>query len=460
MTTTIQSMLFRKSPLKTFDEDVNRVRLERQFKPKFSLLDNTTYLGLEVEVERIARTSGILPLRDNYHLWNNVPDGSLRNDGKEFVTVPLKGVDVIFALQTLQEHLLKDKTCIAHEFTDRTSVHVHMNVLDLTGEQYLNLVLTYLLVEPLLYNYVGGDRSKNIFCVPIIDSDLGDILSTSLTYLKSGSAASAISALKSWQKYTGFNLLPTFGYGTVEFRHLVGTSDLSVITNWLNLILSLKTFAKSKSHTDLVDIIVNINTTSDYMQVTSAIFGNLVGILDTSNIQDVMEKTSAFIKDILVRLPNNAKSKKDFLDTVKSNPRNSPLLSKYILKKSIRLIDIESKIADLESNITNTYDYIQVLIKNLESMVKDLPGLKSSASKLRFNDKFSRIQNEIYNNIETIKYNKWQVSVLLNNPSVELSINDATRIADILNTTNQLIETLTKGITKKTPPVPPLEVDF
>ena len=288
--------------LPNYEEHLNVIRSSKKLNLPFSVRDKNTFVGIEVEVEQVFRTASILPIGDG-HLWNNTEDNSLRNNGREFVSVPIKGDDIPFAVSTLFSTFQKEKNCQGFEFTDRTSIHVHMNMRDCSLVELANLILTYILVEPLLYKFVGGGRDKNIFCVPITESNLLDSLQIFFSNIETRKV-DALSIKNNWLKYTGLNLLPLQNYGTVEFRHLVGTSDTEKIGHWINFILAVKQYAKKSKYENLKSTILKLNTSSDYMAVLVDIFGDDAHLLDVYNLQEDMENTSILIKDIFTKSSN------------------------------------------------------------------------------------------------------------------------------------------------------------
>jgi hypothetical protein len=259
-----------------------------------SMVDSETYVGIEVEVERVFITQNIF-VDDMTILWRNIEDGSLRNSGREFVSIPIKGETIPISLLSLENLLQKNADCVGHEFSDRTSVHVHMNVRDMTPQQIKSLIITYLVVEPFLYHYVGGDRAKNIFCVPLTEATLTRRLNGIITSKDEGRFTSQIS---DWYKYTGFNLLPILDYGTIEFRHMRGTSDPKTLVTWINLLLSLKKFALSTTLEKLKDEVFELNTSSGYGAFIQNIFGDLYREFENMDYSAVMEPTTTFVKDV------------------------------------------------------------------------------------------------------------------------------------------------------------------
>jgi hypothetical protein len=341
---TIKDVYFKDNALITFEDDLNKARILKQYSPQINLIDNQTFIGIEMEVERIYRTSGFLQINEGTFLWRNTEDNSLRNDGREFVSLPIRGDNIPFALEVINAHFKKDKTCLQHEFSDRTSVHIHMNARDLSIEQVMTFTLAYLLVEPLLYKFVGGDRAKNIFCVPITESNLSYVVGRMMTSFENGKLKDCLAHSLNWQKYTGLNLLPLSVYGTIEFRHMTGTSDEQTLLTWINLILSLKKYALSVSYSTLKDLILSLNTTSEYVQTLRNIFGEYADILQTDNLQGGMERTSIFVKDALISEKSYAKFAKEFSQFSCNNANDIKFFRHAERQGFIKIISNEDRI--------------------------------------------------------------------------------------------------------------------
>jgi hypothetical protein len=271
------------------------------FKPQYSLVDSKTNVGIEVEVENISSSNGIIvnDTKSDY-LWRNVEDGSLRNNGREFVSIPVRGENIEFALAALNAHLTKAKTCVNHEFSDRTSVHVHVDYSDLRVQDVATLLLVYHMVEPILYNYAGGDRDVNIFTVPLLDTIMFDSpLNAMWQHPTSGTNLDRL--VRSWTKYTGLNMSPLRSYGTIEFRHMHGNCDVRNLMVWINALLQLRTYAVSNSYESVLKTITDINTTSEYGAFIRGVFSHDSTILDGTihNYEKDLEKASTRIKAIM-----------------------------------------------------------------------------------------------------------------------------------------------------------------
>lgn len=190
---------------------------------KFPPMTGALY-GTELEIESVKvvyadRYGGLLNKCEE--------DPSLRNSGTEIISNPLSLHDSLSFFKITYNG--------AVEFVDReqahshrTSTHVHVNVLDLDINDVRNLLINYYLLEAGFFSLVDESRQNNIYCVPL-----------SATNILSKMAAMSIGDMvagDNWHKYTAFNMLPLRTQGTVEFRHLQGTSDVEVYKRWLTAI--------------------------------------------------------------------------------------------------------------------------------------------------------------------------------------------------------------------------------
>ena len=196
--------------------------------------------GMELEIEQV---------RDFNEHWmeeNCVQvetDGSLRNDGREFLLCPARLEQNL----ALFKELHKCAVDLGPEaFSQRTSTHVHVNVMYSELYQVKNLLLLYSIFEELFFNFVGEERKNNIHCVPLSYTHMSRYYGGAIDLLRSR-----------WHKYTAFNILPLNEKGTVEFRHLEGTKDHVRVEEWLKLIKLLWITAHTRSSlcgNDLMDI--------------------------------------------------------------------------------------------------------------------------------------------------------------------------------------------------------------
>lgn len=249
----------------------------------YPLENDNVEVGIEIEVERVK--SNIVHL---YDIWQVKDDNSLRNSGKEYVTYPIKGKRIHYALNQFF-------ACInaGIHFSPRTSIHVHVNVLDMLPKQIAALAVTYAPFEKLLYRFVGGNRDKNNFCVPLCDAER--VSGVVEKFLKDDYVPTPNESYR----YLGLNFDSVRKFGTVEFRHMGGTSDKVKIVKWINLLMRLKSYAMSHSYEQIQETVNRLNTDSSYLAFFRDVFGDQAALLDSSNLQRDMEENVSVIKHLI-----------------------------------------------------------------------------------------------------------------------------------------------------------------
>jgi len=181
--------------------------------------------GLECEIENIdfwddkVAQSGV---------WDITEDGSLRDSGREFISTPLpkdRLLETFDALHNLITYKSQDKT---KRFSPRTSIHVHINCLDLETDSTKSIALWYALFEPIFFLMVDPSRRNNIHCVGLDQTCLSESYNRPLNTM-----------VQRWSKYTALNLIPLASIGTMEFRHMQGTDNVETLREWLNALENL-----------------------------------------------------------------------------------------------------------------------------------------------------------------------------------------------------------------------------
>lgn len=202
----------------------------------------TSFIGLEHEYEGVKDST--LPKHTFADFWTYHEEGSLKDHGAEYVfATPMFGVDAYNALEWLVAHA-KDS---GWKCTKRTGIHVHIDVRDLTVPQLAGMCILYAAVEPILYAWVGEGRDTSHFCIPLYRAD--EALLGACSIIRSAfnddkeDGHSALGVAEEFQRYAGFNLQALHKFGSIEFRHLQTTHELSRIVDWVNMVMSLKAAA-------------------------------------------------------------------------------------------------------------------------------------------------------------------------------------------------------------------------
>ena len=221
-------------------------------------------IGVELETENVNMSGDSAgKTAKPYNIFVET-DGSLRGVAYEFISYPMR---TDHCLAALTDFFTATKFG-PENYTDRTSVHVHVNCTDMEMEQISSLALLYTVFEEIIFEFVGAHRDSNIYCIPwnqcrqhldLINKFLGD----------SGSV------LKRWNKYTALNLIPLSRQGTVEFRQMHGTADMAKLSLWINLIGSLFKWAKTYELKALINELKELNSNSQY----EAFFNKIVSSL-------------------------------------------------------------------------------------------------------------------------------------------------------------------------------------
>lgn len=203
------------------------------------LVVGTGLAGIEIELEGVPN-----PSRRLRH-WEAKSDGSLRNDGIEYVcSSPWGGLDLYNAIVEVDTELHSKRP----NETWRCSTHVHIDVRDLTIPQLKRMILAYIFYERILFRCSGFHRYKNNFCVAVgFAQEMANILSSN--WEKDGRDF-VTSVASAWDKYTALNILPILTFGSLEFRISEAKWRKGKLVRLANRFLSLKEVAKSFDGSD------------------------------------------------------------------------------------------------------------------------------------------------------------------------------------------------------------------
>ncbi len=236
-----------------------------QVKDNYVFRNRNCLIGIEIEVENVRST--LCGNLDYY--WSEDDDHSLRNYGREYKSIPMRAYQIPYSIEYLKELLSINNP--KYEFSNRCSVHVHLNVRDFTMEQLACFLILYCVFEKHFFHIAGTKRENNIFCVPLWTTD----------YLPNLKKLVRPESYKAWHKYLALNCGCIFGsennkdFGTVEFRHLYGTLDTKILYPWIDSIIALREASSKYKLDELVEEIITANTTSQYLYWYDTIFQDL-----------------------------------------------------------------------------------------------------------------------------------------------------------------------------------------
>lgn len=238
--------------------------------------------GLEIELENTRNIQKLFEFQSK-------EDGSLRNNGREYVSQPWP---FEWLVESLQSFYTVNKIS-NNNVSERCSVHVHLNCQELSLPQLQTFIKLYQVLERLLFTWIGDERSQSIFCVPLSE--------TLINYkLLQQDQALFLQQIQRWQKYTAFNLLPLLTYGTVEFRHMAGQSSPEKIINWLTIIGSMYEFVVKRAAPDFDEFLLNLNSTSHYEQLLDQVFGQHSQLFADMPLQMLLEEGVLNMKFMLL----------------------------------------------------------------------------------------------------------------------------------------------------------------
>lgn len=187
-------------------------------------------IGIEFELENLKDNFNKQMLLGDY--WQEVGDGSLRGDGREFITkMPVKEDEVIVALENIYNAA---KGTMEPLSSLRTSAHVHVNVLDMDTEEVLLFLAAGALTEEYILSLNDEYRK---FCGYCNDS------TAAVANVIAGTFKSKNFRVDLNSRYFGVNPMSINKHGTVEFRHFSVPHKLEDAVKNINICLQLKKLA-------------------------------------------------------------------------------------------------------------------------------------------------------------------------------------------------------------------------
>jgi hypothetical protein len=290
---------------------------EKLYLTDSTLISNSDAIGVELELENMEyyfrdgsypekpeldrfRNSNSSELPKISKFWNVVHDGSLRQGAELIFKEPFMAANITEALKLIQTFLTNyRRNSSPISISERCSVHVHSDARDLDDKEILNQLLLYILVERILFLYINPSRSKNNYCRPLTDSSFRHIYKDMAYYSKSGNLENVVSVIRSkCDKYSALNLLTLTKYGSFEYRHMSGTTNMASVLNWINVILAIKVASRLYSISALLAMPPKVLFKSVFagtdLEDASEIFGRdvvsdllLKGRLDVLELLDI-----------------------------------------------------------------------------------------------------------------------------------------------------------------------------
>lgn len=204
------------------------------------LVNGSHRVGVEIELENITSRMG-----RSARYWRQIDDGSLRNNGAEFIfNAPYGGVDLFSAVVEIDSHL----HALNPDANLRCSTHVHVDVRDMSVDQIKKMILAYMVLERILFRCSGWHRYKNNFCVALgFAESMIRVLSDNWNKPDNTFIRNSVSK---WDKYTAINLIPMRDKGSIEFRISEPKWRKGQLLRLCNRFLALKEVAMSWKGTE------------------------------------------------------------------------------------------------------------------------------------------------------------------------------------------------------------------
>lgn len=208
--------------------------------------DNPDKLGIEIEFEGVPEGGLVFNAPKGWALHN---DGSLRGGG-ELVSAGPRTLEEIDGDIDAVVKTFADNSFVP-VFSFRTSLHVHVNINDLTHLQLLNMFALYTIFEQPMLEMGGEERVGNVHCMPVFLApypveELRRGLNGDVNKYGKGTLDNALrNLMRNDMRYSSFNWAAISKFGTIEYRSHRGTLDKTAIMRWCKLVLHLKAMAKT-----------------------------------------------------------------------------------------------------------------------------------------------------------------------------------------------------------------------
>lgn len=201
------------------------------------MVSNTRNYGIEIEVENMREEPCELYCARSSFIVEG--DGSLRNRGAEFKTLPV----CFDTLVNCIGEFYQDFTNYGWVANKRTGIHVHVDCRDLNKEEILNIIVCYILVEPILFRYCGQDREHCSYCVPWYRAR--DQVKLVKRFLNCKGPRQFQTIVRESCKYSALYIEPLKRFGTLEFRQAPTFTTFKSCETWVGIIKNLVDFALS-----------------------------------------------------------------------------------------------------------------------------------------------------------------------------------------------------------------------
>ena len=247
-------------------------------------------VGIEIEVEgnkfpkhatryNVAIDSHLIPPE-----WKYVRDGSLRGkDNAEYVLDGPVTFDRVKEVTDALWDMFSNYGTVLDD-SNRTSVHVHLNVQEWHLNRLATFLAAYFSVEEILSEFCGEHRVGNLFCLR--GKDAPGIISRLKDFIKSGEAYTFSDGMH----YGGLNCQSIQKFGSLEIRTMRGAMKAEEVQTWVSILQRL--YEISAEYEDPRHLVESFSSEGHHAYLQKLLGPNLGTILGNIGFdyQSVMEK--------------------------------------------------------------------------------------------------------------------------------------------------------------------------
>lgn len=246
--------------------------------------------GIEIEIEAGSDGSFQSLSDDSMNKFGRfTDDGSLRN-GTEFVSKVLTASEVQELAKEYDEFLKRQSV----HLTERCSTHIHVNVQDMTYEQFKSFLWLSMAIEPLLMEFTTPQRRNNTYCVPAyFATNITSHWAQLLEAWGSENRTRFATLLQNCPKYAAIGGFRLRDYGTLEFRMFPGLVSGDQLVDWAVLIESIRQTALTTPVSELLTRKVRDGVLSVLTPVIAAYRPDL----DKQYVMNLLEEGIAMAND-------------------------------------------------------------------------------------------------------------------------------------------------------------------
>lgn len=231
-------------------------------------------VGIELEIENID-----FLLKDSYLYWSVINDGSLRGMSREFISKTPTSVEIL--PEAINELPFND---MLRYSSHRTSMHVHINCMDLTFKQLAFLIGISYILDPIITDTISPNRKHTNFCKPTCyNVNIARLVSGSFSNQGYGTKYKIIKEIAN-TRYLSVNLYNLVyskrGHPkhTIEYRSFALPEHKDYIIDTVNTLHNLYTYAIEVSD-DFDKFSDYLNSIKKYYQdFLYAVFNNILAI--------------------------------------------------------------------------------------------------------------------------------------------------------------------------------------